>query len=225
MEVGIGLHLHDHLVAIAPYADALQVATCMRRLALDAAEGGEVLLSHERLRGAMPKGTGTAAMALALMAAGELLFAFATSLPLGLAGRGLVGIGDALTFLNVLRLMFSRLASHRCPNGHYVRPGLQVALMQETAVLAAPHGAGLTNMMFCREGTHVIEMADLSFPNPNFYATAAALGHHYWIIEAEGIGDVHPLEKDLRVEPSTLARVRSDLDRQYLRDRLSSTGE
>src|SRR5690625_7442986 len=51
----------------------------------------------------------------------------------------------------------------------------QVRLMQETSVLAAPHGAGLTNMMFCREGTHVIEIADLTFPNPNFYATAAAL--------------------------------------------------
>ena len=89
--------------------------------------------------------------------------------------------------------------------------------MQETSVLAAPHGAGLTNMMFCREGTHVIEIADLTFPNPNFYATAAALGHHYWLIEAEGIGDVHPLEKDLRVEPSAveavLARVEATVAR------------
>ena len=33
--------------------------------------------------------------------------------------------------LNSLRLMFSRLASHRCPNGHYVKPGFEVALMQE----------------------------------------------------------------------------------------------
>ncbi|MFA4929930.1 MAG: MFS transporter [Patulibacter sp.] len=47
----------------------------------------------------------TLALGLALMAAGELLFAFATSMPVGLVGRGLVGIGDALTFLNVLRLV------------------------------------------------------------------------------------------------------------------------
>jgi MFS family permease len=47
----------------------------------------------------------TLALGLALMASGELLFAFATSLPAGLVGRGLVGIGDALTFLNVLRLV------------------------------------------------------------------------------------------------------------------------
>ncbi len=32
---------------------------------------------------------------------------------------------------NGLRLMYSRLASHRCPNGHYVKPSLAVAAMQE----------------------------------------------------------------------------------------------
>ncbi|MDD7201906.1 MAG: excinuclease ABC subunit UvrA [Sphaerochaetaceae bacterium] len=32
---------------------------------------------------------------------------------------------------NSLRLMFSRLASHRCPNGHYVPPSFAVATMQE----------------------------------------------------------------------------------------------
>lgn len=76
----------------------------------------------------------------------------------------------------------------------------QVALMAETAVLVAPHGAGLTNMMFCPEGTHVVEMADLGFPNPNFYAVAAAMGHRYWLLAAEGVGDRHPLEKDLRID-------------------------
>ncbi len=35
--------------------------------------------------------------------------------------------GTATELLNVLRLMFSRLASHRCPNGHYVPPSVGVA--------------------------------------------------------------------------------------------------
>ncbi len=43
--------------------------------------------------------------------------------------RSTFGTGTEL--LNSLRLMFSRLASHRCPNGHYAPPGLQVAAMQE----------------------------------------------------------------------------------------------
>ena len=36
--------------------------------------------------------------------------------------------GTSTELLNSLRLMFSRLASHRCPNGHYVEPTMNVAL-------------------------------------------------------------------------------------------------
>ena len=39
--------------------------------------------------------------------------------------------GTLSELLNSLRLMFSRLASHRCPNGHYCSPSLSVAAMQE----------------------------------------------------------------------------------------------
>lgn len=39
--------------------------------------------------------------------------------------------GTATELLNSLRLMFSRLASHRCPNGHYAAPTLNVAAEQE----------------------------------------------------------------------------------------------
>ena len=43
--------------------------------------------------------------------------------------RSTFGTGTEL--LNSLRLMYSRLASHRCPNGHYVEPTLKVAAEQE----------------------------------------------------------------------------------------------
>lgn len=43
--------------------------------------------------------------------------------------RSTFGTGTEL--LNSLRLMFSRLASHRCPNGHYLTPTLAVAAGQE----------------------------------------------------------------------------------------------
>ena len=39
--------------------------------------------------------------------------------------------GTSTELLNSLRLMFSRLARHRCPNGHYVEPSLHVAAMKE----------------------------------------------------------------------------------------------
>jgi capsular polysaccharide biosynthesis protein len=87
----------------------------------------------------------------------------------------------------------------------------QVALMRRTAVMVAPHGAGLTNMLFCPPGAHVVEIADLSFPNPNFYALASALNHHYWLVAGEGLGECHPLEKDLRVAPGRLQEVLAGL--------------
>ena len=54
--------------------------------------------------------------------------------PAALALRQLPGVpgirstfGTGTELLNSLRLMFSRLASHRCPNGHYLKPTLAVA--------------------------------------------------------------------------------------------------
>ncbi len=43
--------------------------------------------------------------------------------------RSTFGTGTEL--LNSLRLMFSRLASHKCPNGHYLEPSLNVAAERE----------------------------------------------------------------------------------------------
>ncbi|MBQ9349380.1 MAG: excinuclease ABC subunit UvrA, partial [Oscillibacter sp.] len=39
--------------------------------------------------------------------------------------------GTSTELLNSLRLMFSRLANHRCPNGHYLEPTLDVAAERE----------------------------------------------------------------------------------------------
>ena len=45
--------------------------------------------------------------------------------------RSTFGTGTEL--LNSLRLMYSRVASHRCPNGHYLEPTLSVAAGRELA--------------------------------------------------------------------------------------------
>ena len=44
--------------------------------------------------------------------------------------RSTFGTGTEL--LNILRLMFSRLASHRCPNGHMVPPSINTAADRES---------------------------------------------------------------------------------------------
>jgi MFS family permease len=52
-------------------------------------------------------------VALACMAAGETMFAFATTMPLAVAGRGVVGLGDAFTFISVIRLAASWFPRNR----------------------------------------------------------------------------------------------------------------
>ena len=67
--------------------------------------------------------------------------------------RSTFGTGTEL--LNSLRLMFSRLASHRCPNGHYVSPCLNVATMQEIVCPecgARFYGPGAEELAFNSQG-------------------------------------------------------------------------
>jgi len=90
--------------------------------------------------------------------------------------RSTFGTGTEL--LNSLRLMFSRLASHRCPNGHYLPPSLAVAaekpLLCPTcgAVVHAPSAEELAfnSQGACRtcDGTGTVRTVDLAtlVPDP-----------------------------------------------------------
>ena len=84
--------------------------------------------------------------------------------------RSTFGTGTEL--LNVLRLMFSRLSCHRCPNGHYLPPSLAVAAEQQ---LRCPEcgatffGPGAEELAFnsqgaCRtcDGTGTVRIVDRS---------------------------------------------------------------
>ena len=52
-------------------------------------------------------------VAAALMGLGQLLFAVATSYPLGLLARAVLGVGDAMTFVSVLRLVAAHFPARR----------------------------------------------------------------------------------------------------------------
>ena len=63
--------------------------------------------------------------------------------------------GTMTELLNVLRLMFSRLASHRCPNGHYCPPSMAVATGADTVCPecgAAFMGPGAEDLAFNSTG-------------------------------------------------------------------------
>ena len=84
--------------------------------------------------------------------------------------RSTFGTGTEL--LNSLRLMYSRLANHRCPNGHYLKPTLAVAAEQE---LVCPecgehfYAPGAEELAFnsqgackCCDGTGTVRTVDRS---------------------------------------------------------------
>lgn len=80
--------------------------------------------------------------------------------------------GTSTELLNSLRLMFSRLASHRCPNGHYHEPTLDVAaevalICPECGVKFFPPGAealAFNSEGACRtcDGTGILRTVDES---------------------------------------------------------------
>ncbi len=84
--------------------------------------------------------------------------------------RSTFGTGTEL--LNSLRLMFSRLASHRCPNGHYAEPSLNVAAgLELVCPVCGEHffAPGAEELAFnsqgaCKrcEGTGVVRIVDES---------------------------------------------------------------
>lgn len=83
--------------------------------------------------------------------------------------RSTFGTGTEL--LNSLRLMFSRLSSHRCPNGHYLPPSLDVAAEKELVCpvcQTAFYAPGAEELAFnsqgaCRTcaGTGIVRKVDL----------------------------------------------------------------
>ena len=91
--------------------------------------------------------------------------------------RSTFGTGTEL--LNSLRLMFSRLAHHRCPNGHYLEPSLAVAAGQELICpvcgehffAPAAESLAFNSQGACRtcSGTGIVRTVDLAtlVPDPS----------------------------------------------------------
>jgi len=81
----------------------------------------------------------------------------------------------------------------------------QVALLKNTKILASIHGAGLTNMLFQKKGSSVIEFRhSLSGSQNCFFSLSSALAHKYYYLigqsenadahEADLVIDLHELE-------------------------------
>ncbi len=131
--------------------------------------------------------------------------------------RSTFGTGTEL--LNSLRLMYSRLASHRCPNGHYLSPTLAVAAGQE---LVCPqcgehfYAPGAEELAFnsqgaCRRcgGTGIVRTVDLATLVPDDTLS----------IDQGAVAPWNTLMWSLMVDVCREMGVRTDLPFRELTDR------
>lgn len=81
----------------------------------------------------------------------------------------------------------------------------QVALMQQTVVLAGPHGAGLTNALFMRKGPTLLELRQLEGPPLSFMKLAGVMGQRYRYCVCENAEPgMHHHGADIYIDPGRL---------------------
>ncbi|WP_400191515.1 glycosyltransferase family 61 protein [Hymenobacter sp. B81] len=86
----------------------------------------------------------------------------------------------------------------------------QIALFQQAGVVVAPHGAGLTNLLWCEPGTRVLEFFYNGYA-PNYYhylTTALQLDYHFLVDYSAGPAGNHwtNMSHDMLVDVPALER-------------------
>ncbi|WP_017303410.1 glycosyltransferase family 61 protein [Spirulina subsalsa] len=91
----------------------------------------------------------------------------------------------------------------------------QPQVFHEAAIIVAPHGAALTNLVFCQPGTKLLELMSAGHLKPYFFALSQVIGlEHHYIVGAT----TEPLPKrrglckfDFTIEPSLLNKALAEL--------------
>lgn len=86
----------------------------------------------------------------------------------------------------------------------------QVAMLNSASVVVAPHGAGLTNIVFCNPGTRVIEILSPRAVNIMYWTLCSQIDLDYYYLLAEGTvppdhEDRYENSEDLKIDIGALA--------------------
>jgi capsular polysaccharide biosynthesis protein len=76
-------------------------------------------------------------------------------------------------------------------NFYVIRPGEldfieQVDLFQNAEIVIGPHGAGLSNIVFCKPGTKIVEIFSSFYVNPCYWYIAQEVGLEYYYVIGDG---------------------------------------
>ncbi|ESA37263.1 glycosyltransferase putative [Leptolyngbya sp. Heron Island J] len=89
----------------------------------------------------------------------------------------------------------------------------QIALYQGASVIVAPHGAGLTNLIWCHPGTQVVELFYGGYRKAGFYYLSQVLDLNYSCVIDDDfsvesfVNQYHDMQVDLRILRNTLDKI------------------
>lgn len=78
--------------------------------------------------------------------------------------------------------------------------------------MVGPHGAGLTNIVFCEPGTIVYEFVPDHYHNICFGNLAMTCGLRYWVDSFISDGEGHPSARDWDVDLLIVAERLSEIE-------------
>lgn len=95
----------------------------------------------------------------------------------------------------------------------------QVALFAQAETIVAPHGSGLTNLVFCRPGTQVIELFSPNYVRPYYWTVSKLLNLEHYCLLGEifhcdplrSLMYQNPLTEDIMVNLNALTQLMQQL--------------
>jgi Glycosyltransferase 61 len=85
----------------------------------------------------------------------------------------------------------------------------QAMLFSEASIVVAPHGAGLTNLLFCTQPTAVVELVHEDAPPEIYRRLAGLLGHPYIAVGCEPVAraGLKPGRRDMRASVAAVSEA------------------
>lgn len=83
----------------------------------------------------------------------------------------------------------------------------QMSLLHQADVIIAPHGAGLSNLIFCRPGTKIIELSGDTYINSCFVRISQVLGFDHTLALFSAKGEIGGAPRSWRVDLDLLGSI------------------